>query len=204
MCSVHVSVAHYCVFVCAKELNNDSPLNKVLITFCFALPLLAFFLHSHSIILPKWMLKLRLWHTKKNKTNKKEMLLVAFPPILTKIKCSQKLSWPLTPGVYWQRWLNSVVFQSAIRVFPEKLTSIWSEASWALSSALFQVKRRCGRSRKRREKELAGRGRLKQREFKVVFWARYNVLWHISDELLWFYCQTLCEPRLRTEACSCS
>lgn len=141
---------------------------------------------------------------KKKKPNKKEMLLVAFPPILTKIKCSQKLSWPLTPGVYWQRWLNSVVFQSAIRVFPEKLTSIWSEASWALSSALFQVKRRCGRSRKRREKELAGRGRLKQREFKVVFWARYNVLWHISDELLWFYCQTLCEPRLRTEACSCS
>lgn len=53
MCSVHVSVAHYCVFVCAKELNNDSPLNKVLITFCFVLPLLAFFLHSHSIILPK-------------------------------------------------------------------------------------------------------------------------------------------------------
>lgn len=52
------------------------------------------------------------------------MLLVAFPPILTKIKCSQKLSWPLTPGVYWQRGLNSVVFQSAIRVFPEKLTSI--------------------------------------------------------------------------------
>lgn len=203
MCSVHVSVAHYCVFVCAKELNNDSPLNKVLITFCFALPLLAFFLLSLSIILPKWMLKLRLWHTKKI-TNKKEMLLVAFPPILTKIKCSQKLRWPLTPGVYWQRWLNSVVFQSAIRVFPEKLTSIWSEASWALSSALFQVKRRCGRSRKRREKELAGRGRLKQREFKVVFWARYNVLWHISDELLWFYCQTLCEPRLRTEACSCS
>lgn len=39
-------------------------------------------------------------------------------------------------------------------------------------------------------------GGASEREFKVIFWTIHNVLWHISNELLWFYCQIPLEPAL--------
>lgn len=39
-------------------------------------------------------------------------------------------------------------------------------------------------------------GGASEREFKVIFWTIHNVLWHISNEPLWFYCQIPLEPVL--------
>lgn len=148
---VCVSCLFVCVLMCAKGLNNASLLNKVLIPCLFTLPppssipTLSFLHHTSEC--PNYGTSLSCL----SKINAlKKVFNVALSYINRRKWLMKRLIQSLT--IQWQRW-SSEFSRLLSGFFPEKLTSIWSEASWGLSSAPLQG----GRRRRRRETQAAGR-----------------------------------------------
>lgn len=205
MHGVCVSCLFVCVLVCAKGPNNASPLNKVLIPCLFALPLpFPFLLSFLSFSAQKPMAKVCIFHI----CAKLGLFIVNISNTDSWKKLVEKLISSLAPVIHWQSWSPEFcTLPDSYKGFPWKVNIylIRRLLGPELSSFSREEEEEEERDTVSRERNAKTGGGEREREFKVVLWARYNVLWHISDDSLWFYCQIPYEPllpRLRTGAFS--
>lgn len=143
----------------AKRPNNASPLNKVLIPPLFS--------HPHSSSISSLSLLPFSLHMPKLRLKEIRGFVAGFC-------CSrEKLIWSSHPPSELIAW----TIQPAISLFPEKLTSIWSRASWALSSAPLQGERRKEGGREAMVRKRRGRTCGEFKVFQPDVMSCHTLLW---------------------------